>query len=85
MEKDNEEDEAVCIFIKLLSNCHKRRTIDLTNSNHLQIVMKANKKRKDNLDIHDDEEIMPRKVCLLEYTSFDHISRQLKRKTNGKQ
>ena len=29
MEKDTAEDEAVCIFIELLSNCLKRRTTDL--------------------------------------------------------
>ena len=87
MEKHTEEDEAVCILIELLSNCHKRRTTDLIklSETRLQTIIKASKKRKDNLDIYDSEEIMAHKACLLEYTSSDHISRHLKRKSNGKQ
>ena len=37
------------------------------------------------MDIPDDEEIMAHKACVLEYTSFDQISRHFKRKSNGKQ
>ena len=87
MEKDTEEDKAVCIFVELSSNCHKRRTTDLIklSETRLQTIIKASKKRKDNLDIHDDEEIMAHKACILEYTFSDHISRHLKRKSNDKQ
>ena len=87
MEKDSEEDKAVCIFVELSSNCHERRTTDLIklSETRLQTFIKASKKRKDNLDVHDDEEIMAHKACLLEYTFSDHISRHLKRKSNGKQ
>ena len=37
------------------------------------------------MDIHDDEEIILHRACLLEYTSSDHIRRHLKRKSNSKQ
>ena len=68
MEKDTEEDETLCVFIKLLSNCHEGRTTDLINLSKtcLQTVIEASKKCKDNLDIHDDKEIMVHKACLLE-------------------
>ena len=61
----------VFIFIELLSNCSKRQTNDLVKllETRLQTVIKASKKCKDNLDIHDYEEIMAHKACLLEYTS----------------
>ena len=77
----------MCIFIELLSNCRKRHTTDLIklSETRLQTVIKANKKRKDNLNIHDDEEIIAHEACFLEYTSSDHISRHLKRKSNSKQ
>lgn len=75
MEEDIEEDEAVCIFIGLLSNCLKRQTTDLVklSETRLQTVIKTSRKRKDNLNIPGDEEIMPHKACLLEYAYFDHI------------
>ena len=86
MEKDTKEDEAVCIFIELLNNCHKRRTIDFRklSETRLQTVIKASKKRKDNVDIHNNEEIMTHKACLLKYTSSNFISKHLKCKSNGK-
>ena len=49
-----------------------------------ELVIKAIKKRGDNFDIHKDKEIMADKTGLLEYTSSDHISVNLKRKNNGK-
>lgn len=75
MEEDIEEDEAVCIFIGLLSNCLKKQTTDLVklSETRLQTVIKTSRKRKDNLNIPGDEEIMPHKACLLEYAYFDHI------------
>ena len=84
MEKDTEEND---IFIELLSNCHNRRTTDLIKLSEtcLQTVIKASQKHKDNLYIHDDEEIMAHKAWFLEYTSSDLISRYLKCKSNGKQ
>ena len=86
MEKDTEEDGAVCIFIEFLSNCHKRQFTDFIKLSEtcLQIVIKASKMRKDNLDILDDEEIIAHKACLLKYTSSDQISRHLKCDSNGK-
>ena len=38
MEKDIEEDEAVCIFLELLSNCYKGRTTDLMKLSETQII-----------------------------------------------
>ena len=86
MEEDIEEDEAVCIFIGLLSNCLKRQTTDLVklSETHLQTVIRGSKRSKDNLDIPDNDEIVAYKACVLEYKSFDHINRHLKYKSNGK-
>ena len=39
MEKDTEEDEAVCNFIELLSNYHKRQTTDFDKT-IIQTVIK---------------------------------------------
>ena len=87
MEKDAKEDETVCIFIELLSNCSKTHTTDLIklSDTRLQTVLKSSKKGKDDLNIHNDEGIMACKACFLEYTSYDHISRHLRRKSNSKQ
>ena len=38
MEKDTEEDEAVYIFLELLSNCYRRRTSDLMKLSETQII-----------------------------------------------
>ena len=86
MEKDTKEDEAVCAFIKILSNFHKRQTAGQVkiSETSLQTVIKAIKKRKDNLDIHNAEEVIAHKSCSLEYMSSEHISRHLKHKSNGK-
>lgn len=67
MERDTEEDQAVRIFIGHLSNYQKRRTTNLINLSeiHLQTVIKSSEKHKDNLDIHDDEEML-HETCLLE-------------------
>ena len=51
----------------------------------LQTVIEASKKRKDNLDNHNDKEVIAHKACLLEYMSSNRISRQLKHESNGKQ
>ena len=51
----------------------------------LQTVIEASKKRKDNLDNHNDKEVIAHKACLLEYMSSNRISRQLKHESNSKQ
>ena len=87
MEKDD-EDEAACIFIELLTSCNKRQMssdmVKLSNT-RLETVAKASNRRKDNLDIHSIGGKVAHRACLLEYTSSDHIIRHLKRKNIGKQ
>ena len=74
MEEDIEEDEAVCIFIGLLSNCLKKQTTDLVklSETHLQTVIRGSKKSKDNLDIPGNDEIMAYKAFVLEYVFRSH-------------
>ena len=72
----------VCVLKNVLKNCCKRKATNFTDVSEfrLQSLCKGSRKRRDALHkvLESSRSYRVHKLCLLEYTSTDHIKRYLK-------